>query len=76
MFSITGYFFDGSKLVGRMMMPQMSVWPSRPFATKTSGAFQPVFARALMSPRSTVASSELSEVCRSSTIGARSSREY
>ena len=37
MSSITGYFFDGSKFVGRMMMPQMSVLPSRPLATKTSG---------------------------------------
>ena len=29
MFSMTGYFFDGSKLVGRKMTPQMSVLPSR-----------------------------------------------
>src|SRR5262252_5213759 len=37
MFSITGYLRLGSKLVGRMMTPQMSVVPSRPFAVKTSG---------------------------------------
>jgi hypothetical protein len=42
MFSMTGYFFAGSKLVGRMMMPQISVLPSRAFDVKTSGAFQPV----------------------------------
>ena len=41
MFSMTGYFFVGSKFVGRMMTPQMSVVPSRPFATNTSGGFQP-----------------------------------
>ena len=42
MFSITGYFCAGSKRVGRMMTPQMSVVPSRPFAMKASGARQPV----------------------------------
>jgi len=52
MYSITGYFFDGSKLRGFHTRPQMSVVLSRPFATKTSGAFQPSLTRAEMSPLS------------------------
>jgi hypothetical protein len=54
MFSITGYFFAGSNVVGRMMTPQMSVWPSRPFDTNTSGAFQPIAVSRLTSLFSTV----------------------
>ena len=41
MSSMTGYFFAGSNSRGRQMIPQMSVFPSRPFATKTSGASHP-----------------------------------
>src|SRR2546422_1053582 len=41
MSSMTGYFLLGSKLRGRQIMPQMSVLPSRPFATNTSGGSQP-----------------------------------
>ena len=37
MYSITGYFFAGSKVLGRWMTPQMSVTPSRPLATNRSG---------------------------------------
>jgi hypothetical protein len=37
MFSITGHFFAGLKLVGRKM-PQISVALSRPLAVNTSGA--------------------------------------
>ena len=44
MLSMTGYFFDGSKFVGRKITPQMSVLPSRPFATNDSGALHPAFA--------------------------------
>ena len=58
MFSMTGYFFAGSKLVGLTMTPQMSVRPSRPFATKTSGGFQPAFVSAVMSAFSSVATSD------------------
>ena len=75
MFSITGYFFDGSNRAGLMMTPQMSVLPSRPLATKTSGAFQPALRSSLISPRSSVEASALSSVRRSSTTGARSMRE-
>ena len=49
MFSMTGYFFDGSKFVGRMMMPQMSVTPSRAFDVNTSGMRQPVASRSVTS---------------------------
>ena len=55
MFSMTGYFFLGSKFDGRMMTPQMSVLPSRPLATKTSGAFHPAARSAEMSAFSSVA---------------------
>ena len=55
MFSITGYFFVESKFVGRMMTPQMSVFPSRPFAVNTSGGRQPVASSALASARSSSA---------------------
>ena len=34
---MTGYFRDGSRFLGRAMTPQMSVLPSRPLATNTSG---------------------------------------
>ncbi len=50
MYSITGYFFDGSNRVGFHTRPQMSVAPSRPLATNTSGAFQPALTSAVMSP--------------------------
>ena len=39
---MTGYFLLGSKSLGRQMMPQMSVLPSRPLATNTSGGCQPL----------------------------------
>ncbi len=41
MYSITGYFFNGSKFDGRKMTPQTSVLPSRASDVKTSGARQP-----------------------------------
>ena len=75
MFSMTGYFFDGSKFVGRKMTPQMSVVPSRPLAVNASGGFQPAFVSALMSPRSISVTSDPSLVRRSSDTGARSTRE-
>ena len=52
MFSMTGYFFEGSKFIGRVMVPQMSVLPSRPLATKTSGNLNPAASRAEVSPLS------------------------
>jgi hypothetical protein len=39
--SITGYFLR-VEVRGRQMMPQMSVLPSRPLATNTSGGDQPL----------------------------------
>ena len=41
MFSRTGYGFAGSKPAGRMMMPWIGVFASRPSATKISGGFHP-----------------------------------
>ena len=76
MFSMTGYFFDGSKLVGRKMTPQMSVVPSRPFATKTSGGFQPALTSSEMSAFSSVITRPASAARRSSLTGAVSTREY
>ena len=49
MFSMTAYFLAGSKFVGRTMTPWISVLPSRPFATNTSGAFHPAFVSSPMS---------------------------
>ena len=43
MYSITGYFRDGSKLFGFHTRPQMSVLLSRPLATNTSGARHPAW---------------------------------
>ena len=42
MFSTTGYFFDGSKFVGRQMTPYKSVCPSAAFALNGSGNFHPI----------------------------------
>jgi hypothetical protein len=70
MFSITGYFFAGSKFDGRRITPQMSVLPSRAFETKTSGGFQPAFLSSVMSPASIRATSDASAERRSSEIGA------
>ena len=39
---MTGYRLDGSRFLGRAMTPQMSVLPSRPLATNTSGGSQPL----------------------------------
>jgi len=75
MFSITGYFLEGSKVVGRKMTPQMSVAPSRPLATNTSGGRHPSATSAPMSPRSTSVTSEPSLARRSSETGARSTRD-
>jgi len=36
---MTGYFLAGSRFVGSRRMPWISVLPSRPFATKRTGAF-------------------------------------
>src|ERR1035437_2506719 len=49
MFSITGYFFFGSKFDGRTMIPQMSVVPSRALDTSTFGARHPAFASSVVS---------------------------
>jgi hypothetical protein len=75
MLSMTGYFRDGSKFDGRMMIPQMSVTPSRPFAVNTSGAFQPDWVSPLMSARSISATRLPSASSRSSLTGGVSSRE-
>ena len=71
---MTGYFLVGSKSFGRQMMPQMSVLPSRPLATKTSGAFHPPAFRAEMSASSSLQTSPPSEARRSSFTGGRSTR--
>ena len=55
MFSITGYFLAGSKSRGRTITPQMSVLPSRPLATNSSGGLKPAAVSSEMSPRSIVA---------------------
>ncbi len=52
------------------MTPRMSVLPSRPFAKKASGAFQPAAVRAVMSPVSSVEMSEPSVADRNSVTGA------
>ncbi len=75
MFSTTGYFSFGSKFVGRKMTPQMSVVPSRPLATKASGAFHPAFVRSVMSAFSSSITSDASAERRSSVTGGRSMRE-
>ena len=75
MFSITGYFFDGSKFVGRKITPQMSVVPSRPLATKASGGFQPALTSSEMSAFSRGITRLASAARRSSLTGAASTRE-
>ena len=76
MFSITGYFFLGSKFDGRTITPQMSVVPSRPFATNTSGARQPAFTSPLASARSSSITTFVSLVRRSVETGGRSTRDH
>ena len=75
MFSITGYFFFGSKFDGLTMTPQMSVLPSRALATNTSGALKPAASSAEMSGFSSVLRSDRSLVRRSSDTFGRSTRE-
>gem|GEM_PF-7002177 len=76
MLSMTGYVRFGSKWVGRMMIPQMSVTPSRPLATKTSGYCHPVARSAEASARSSSMTSDLSAVLRSSAMGGRSTLDH
>ena len=49
MWLMIGYFFDGSKLVGRYSRPYRSVTPSRAFTVIGIGGFQPVASRREMS---------------------------
>ena len=75
MFSITGYFFVESKFIGRMMTPQMSVFPSLPYAMNTSGGCQPAASSALASACSSSATTFVSLVRRSCMTGGRSTRD-
>ena len=54
---------------GRQMMPQMSVLPSRPLATKTSGGSQPLAFSSVMSASSSLQTSLPSSARRSSWTG-------
>jgi hypothetical protein len=76
MLSTTGYFFEESKLIGRWMIPQMSVFPSRPIAINTSGGRQPAARSAETSVRSNSMTSFRSAVRRSSETGGRSTRDH
>ena len=75
MFSITGYVFDGSKFRGRTMIPQMSVFPSRPLAAKTSGGRKPAATSLETSAFSSSATTEPSLVRRSCETLGRSIRD-
>ena len=57
------------------MTPQMSVLPSRPFATKTSGGFQPALLQLRDVARFELPTSDASAPRRSSDTVARSTRE-
>ena len=58
-----------------MITPQMSVVPSRPLATKTSGGRQPAASSAESSPFSTSITTPRSLVRRSCETGGRSTRD-
>ena len=75
MFSITGYFRLGSKFVGRMMTPQMSVVPSRPLVMNTSGTCHPAARRSVMSPFSSSSTTCWSLVRLSTVCAGRSTRD-
>jgi hypothetical protein len=57
------------------MTPQISVFPSRALAVKTSGGFQPALRSPLMSAFSTVMTTDRSAVLRTTVVGARSTRD-
>ena len=76
MFSITGYFFFGSNVDGRMITPQISDVPSRPFETNTSGARHPAFTSSLASAFSRSRITFASLVRPSCDTGARSMRDH
>ena len=76
MFSITGYFFLGSKFAGRMITPQISVLPSRALGGEDLRTpSNPAASSAETSGFSSVATSDRSLVRRSSDTVGRSTRE-
>ena len=72
MFSMTGYFFAGSKPDGRYTRPQIAVVPSRPFAMNGCGGIQPASRIARASPAPSSATTAPSDARRSSYTGGRS----
>ena len=62
--------------MGLKITPQISVCPSRPIATKTSGGLQPDLTSSAVSLRSITVTSDPSSARRSSETGASSTGEY